>query len=634
MSNSKHTCQIFHFDLYGTRQQKYEFLQNNNLHSVEWQELKPQDPNLFFVPKDISLKEEYEKGFDIRALLPHNTSGIKTHHDKDLVSVRPFNTEYNQPYLYRPLDNCYINYDLSKVVRHRYEKIHHLLNNDNIALIIGPQGQAVGTMQWNLVFVSDKIVDTNVYYRGGGIVFPLYLYPKEGSIDTERVPNLDEGIVRRIMEATASPQLQGRHQQHLRDADDSPQLQGRRQEHLRDADASRIYFDKTDFKYLHWATKLPHWHQDGKYVFVTFRLADSLPQAKLKELKEEKEIWLKNHPKPWSDKIEKEYYTKFASKADKWLDNNYGECLLKQPQNRQIVEDALTFFDGERYNLIAFVVMPNHVHLLMQMKEGANLESVMYSIKSFTAKKINETMNRSGSFWQSEYFDRIIRSEEHYRHTLNYIIANNRELARVKDGEGFISVYGDAGNSTTVCGDASNFTTVENSTIVDNSTTVCGDADCSMDADCSIHIFDYIYGVLHSPAYRTKYKEFLKIDFPRIPYPKNAAEFEHFRRYGQQLRELHLMRTVPESPVTFPEAGSMVVERVAYKDGRVQINGSQYFAGVPTQAWEFYIGGYQPAQKWLKDRKGRTLSFEDIAHYRNIIPVLIEAARIMEKIDA
>ena len=92
--------------------------------------------------------------------------------------------------------------------------------------------------------------------------------------------------------------------------------------------------------------------------------------------------------------------------------------------------------------------------------------------------------------------------------------------------------------------------------------------------------------------------------------------------------------TVPESPVTFPEAGSMVVERVAYKDGRVQINGSQYFAGVPTQAWEFYIGGYQPAQKWLKDRKGRTLSFEDIAHYRNIISVLIETARIMEKIDA
>ena len=147
-------------------------------------------------------------------------------------------------------------------------------------------------------------------------------------------------------------------------------------------------------------------------------------------------------------------------------------------------------------------------------------------------------------------------------------------------------------------------------------------------------VFDYIYGVLHSPAYRTKYKEFLKIDFPRIPYPKDAAEFEHFRSHGQQLRNLHLMHTVPASPVTFPEAGSMIVEQVAYKDGCVHINGSQYFAGVPAEAWEFFIGGYQPAQKWLKDRKGRTLTFDDIAHYRNIIAVLIETARIMEKIDA
>lgn len=146
-------------------------------------------------------------------------------------------------------------------------------------------------------------------------------------------------------------------------------------------------------------------------------------------------------------------------------------------------------------------------------------------------------------------------------------------------------------------------------------------------------VFDYIYGVLHSPAYRTKYKEFLKIDFPRIPYPKDAAQFEHFRRYGQQLRNLHLMRTVPESPVTFPEAGNMVVEQVAYKDGCVHINGSQYFAGVPAQAWEFYIGGYQPAQKWLKDRKGRTLSFDDINHYRNIIAVLLRTAELMREID-
>lgn len=146
-------------------------------------------------------------------------------------------------------------------------------------------------------------------------------------------------------------------------------------------------------------------------------------------------------------------------------------------------------------------------------------------------------------------------------------------------------------------------------------------------------IFDFIYGVLHSPAYRARYKEFLKVDFPRIPYPKDATEFEHFRSIGYKLRELHLMHKVPESPVKFPEDGSMVVEQVVYDNNKVHINDKQYFEGVPESAWNFYIGGYQPAQKWLKDRKGRTLSFDDINHYRNIIAVLVRTAELMNEID-
>ena len=152
-------------------------------------------------------------------------------------------------------------------------------------------------------------------------------------------------------------------------------------------------------------------------------------------------------------------------------------------------------------------------------------------------------------------------------------------------------------------------------------------------------IFDYIYGVLHSPSYRAKYKEFLKVDFPRIPYPKDKTDFEHFRFYGNQLRELHLMHNVPESPVTFPNAGSMQVDALRWEwnkddgySGNVYINETQYFEGVPAEAWDFYIGGYQPAQKWLKDRKGRTLSFDDIEHYRKIISVLMETSRLMKEI--
>ncbi len=152
-------------------------------------------------------------------------------------------------------------------------------------------------------------------------------------------------------------------------------------------------------------------------------------------------------------------------------------------------------------------------------------------------------------------------------------------------------------------------------------------------------IFDYIYGVLHSPSYRAKYKEFLKVDFPRIPYPKDKTEFEHFRSFGNQLRELHLMHNVPDSCVTFPNAGSMQVDALRWEwnkddgySGNIWINETQCFVGIPTEAWEFYIGGYQPAQKWLKDRKGRTLSFDDIEHYRKIISALMETSRLMKEI--
>lgn len=153
-------------------------------------------------------------------------------------------------------------------------------------------------------------------------------------------------------------------------------------------------------------------------------------------------------------------------------------------------------------------------------------------------------------------------------------------------------------------------------------------------------LFDYIYGVLHSPHYREKFKEFLKVDFPRIPYPKNKAEFEHYKDCGHQLRELHLMHNVPESEVSFPQEGSMVVETIRpienIDDGysySVYINDNQFFSPVPVEAWNMYIGGYQPAQKWLKDRKGRKLSPKDIQHYKNIIAVLMETNRIMQQID-
>jgi len=149
------------------------------------------------------------------------------------------------------------------------------------------------------------------------------------------------------------------------------------------------------------------------------------------------------------------------------------------------------------------------------------------------------------------------------------------------------------------------------------------------------NIFDYIYAVLHSPSYRAKYKEFLKIDFPRVPYPKDEKSFKAIVTLGTQLRSLHLLESpkVNKYITTYPIAGTDKVEKLVYKNGNVFINKEQYFGNVPESAWSFYIGGYQPAQKWLKDRKDRILTNEDIEHYQKIIVALTETESIMGMID-
>ena len=152
-----------------------------------------------------------------------------------------------------------------------------------------------------------------------------------------------------------------------------------------------------------------------------------------------------------------------------------------------------------------------------------------------------------------------------------------------------------------------------------------------------VKVFDYIYGVLHSPAYREKFAEFLKIDFPRIPYPASPEVFAHVSDKGELLRRLHLMEApaVGDTPYPYEGEGDDIVASgyPKFEDGKVQINKDQHFAGVPALAWSFHIGGYQPAQKWLKDRRGRALSWDDIGHYQKIVKILSETDRIMKEIE-
>jgi predicted helicase len=193
-----------------------------------------------------------------------------------------------------------------------------------------------------------------------------------------------------------------------------------------------------------------------------------------------------------------------------------------------------------------------------------------------------------------------------------------------------------------------------------------------------VDVLDYIYGVLHSPTYREKYKEFLKIDFPRVPYPKDQDTFWKLVKLGGEIRQIHLLESpVVDKPISkYPITGTNVVGKIKFElsphsispsakadrhgekisslegglksddsdeyqtpseegdqVGKVYINESQYFEDVPEVAWNFYIGGYQPAQKWLKDRKDRELQIDDIKHYLKIIVALTETDRLMKEVD-
>jgi predicted helicase len=151
------------------------------------------------------------------------------------------------------------------------------------------------------------------------------------------------------------------------------------------------------------------------------------------------------------------------------------------------------------------------------------------------------------------------------------------------------------------------------------------------------NIFHYTYAVFHSLTYRTRYAEFLKVDFPRLPLTSDIKLFQALAAKGMELTALHIMGSPKlDALITgFPVKGSNEVEKVQYtdKDKRVWINSEQYFSGVPKTVWEFHIGGYQVCDKWLKDRKGRKLSYDDIEHYQKIVVGLNETTRLMTEID-
>lgn len=413
-------CKVYYHDLYGTRQSKYEQLDMLSISNAPWKDIQLKEPQYFFVPIDYSIQEEYTKGFSPEDLFRINAGGIVTSKDtvniqnteeaaiqlkRDAISLSEddFRIKYNAgadssdwsvknakqdvidnqerlsvaSYTYRPFDTKYVVYTGKTnglISRPRTSLFQHMLRHGNISLVLSPQGQAIGGNSWNGVSISSCLTDKNIFRRGGGIVFPLYLFQENMGAE-ERIVNFNKDLY------------------------------------------------------------------------------DSIAKGL-----------------------------------------NYLPCY-----DDNILVDPTSEYNG--------VLYPQD-------------------------------------------------------------------------------------------------------------------------------LFDYIYAVLHSPSYRERYKEFLKIDFPRIPYPTDWKKFRDLVEKGEELRHLHLMEDLPHSTgVSFPVGGTLQVDCYRWEENHVYINSEQYFDGVPESAWNFYIGGYQPAQKWLKDRKGMTLSFEDVKHYQRIIYVLQQTERVMQEID-
>lgn len=585
---------VTHYDLYGKREAKYEFLNNNSLDSIEWNELDLKEPNLFFVKKDFGVFSLYEKGFKVDELFTLLSSGIKTHRDHfvidfdsnqlanriskfydktysdesiaielDLKSNRDWNLhnarnkgsfekDKIQSVTYRPFDNRPIYYDSNLIDFGRERTIHHL-QKENLGLILVLQPQAANLNYFDCLFITKELTDTNLFRRGGPVSFPLYLYPETGE-QGEMFATTPSA------EAAATPPLEGGEIKRI------PNL---------DAEIVKQFADKIGLTFT--PEKIENTQQnspplEGGVDALRGRGGNSqinnLPY--LKTFRKE----LRNNLTPAEARFWKIVQNKQFEGRKFRRQHSVGNYILDFycPSEKLAIE-----LDGQ--------VHFNDAAREYDYERKLFLEHYGIKVLRFENKLVFEELE-----WMLD----VIKSNFGWNVEAEPPRPRSADTSPLK-GEEFLH-----------------------------------------ETFAPIDILDYIYAVLHSPSYREKYKEFLKIDFPRVPFPKDAETFWKLVELGKEIRKIHLLESakVSEYITQYPIDGTNTVGKVSYENGKVRINETQYFDNVPETAWNFYIGGYQPAQKWLKDRKERTLDYEDIFHYQKIIVALTETDRLMKEIDA
>jgi REP element-mobilizing transposase RayT len=187
--------------------------------------------------------------------------------------------------------------------------------------------------------------------------------------------------------------------------------------------AKSRYPDSPAFK-IRSRGRMPHWEVDDGLYFIGFRLFDSLPTEAIDRLHEIRRQFREIHGEHISDRDRVELERALFRESEHWLDRGHGECFLAEREVATIVREALHFFDPEKYRLIAWCIMPNHVHVAAHLFRGEDLHRVLHSWKSFSSKEANKVLGRTGAFWDREYWDRLIRSHEELKNVVAYIVNN------------------------------------------------------------------------------------------------------------------------------------------------------------------------------------------------------------------
>ena len=602
IKKEKNKAKLFHYDLFGKRENKYTFLTNNNLESINFKEIKIIEDQYYFVQKDFETAEKYFLGISVEKLFLTNVTGVKTHRDNLVIGMSKkdittnikefynkdldikttknklglkdtgtwnsekarnngyFNENYFEKIHYRPFDNLNIYYDSNLIDCNRINVMKHFINgNKNIGLVL-PR-QAV-TDNWSHIQVTNFMIDNRIHYsnKGTPICCPLYLYPEKTDQpslldEVVRTPNLNMEIVNQIGEQLGlyfSPE----------EFDGSTTVETNQFTPLNILDYiyavlhSPTYrekykeFLKIDFPRVPYPT-------DIKKFYELVELGGELRQIHLLE-SETVENYITEYPEDGDNVVGKPRYENSSAIA-----NLHKTASLNSPPLEGCLQGGVvhnTTINNTPIYFNPIVELPCNIKLKQRAKElrqAENLSEVLFWMQVHKGKFYNIDFDRQ----------RIIG---------NYIV----------------DFY------------------VKNLGLI-------------IEIDGSSHDNKEAYD-----SKRDAYFESLGLKVYHIPVVEVLQQMKLvIQKLENFIQENYNLPPHPSG--TPPKEGNFNTVSV----GNVFINETQYFANVPEVAWNFYIGGYQPAQKWLKDRKERELSFEDILHYQKIIVALSETDRIMKEID-